>query len=127
MPQGYTEIVDAARREVLSIPARRAVELLRHEDVTFIDLRDSAEVVENGKIPGAEHCPRGSLEFRIPSDSEWFMPVFISGRQLVFYCSHGLRSVLAARTAMQMGVDNVCSMEGGFKAWQAEGGEVAQA
>ncbi len=113
-------------REVETIEATEA--LLHHNrpDVCFVDLRDGFELVEFGLIPGAEHCPRGSLEFRIPVDSPFHRPVFASGKRFVFYCSHGQRSILATRTAKQMGLEKVCHIRGGMKAWVEAGGEVAR-
>ena len=44
------------------------------------------------------------------------------GKQIVFYCAYGERSVLAVRTAQEAGLDNVCHVIGGLGAWIAEGG-----
>jgi rhodanese-related sulfurtransferase len=35
-----------------------------------------------------------------------------------------MRSALAAQTVQQMGLEPVCHMAGGFKAWKAAGGPV---
>lgn len=102
-----------------------AIELLKRGEVCFVDLRDGFELDEYGLIPGAEHCPRGSLEFRIPVESEFHRTYFSSGKRFVFYCSHGQRSILATDTAKQMGLDDVCHIRGGMRAWVEAGGKVA--
>lgn len=102
-----------------------AIELLKRGEVCFVDLRDGFELDEYGLIPGAKHCPRGSLEFRIPVESEFHRTYFSSGKCFVFYCSHGQRSILATDTAKQMGLDDVCHIRGGMRAWVEAGGKVA--
>jgi rhodanese-related sulfurtransferase len=47
-------------------------------------------------------------------------------KRLVLYCASGGRSVLAAKTLLDMGFANICHMGGGFGAWTQAGGPVAQ-
>jgi rhodanese-related sulfurtransferase len=47
-------------------------------------------------------------------------------QRLVLYCASGGRSVLAAKTLLDMGFANICHMGGGFGAWTQAGGPVAQ-
>lgn len=103
-----------------------AIALHGQPGVTFVDLRDGDELREFGMIPGAEHCPRGSLEFRIPPDSPWHRPYFAAPHRFILYCSHGQRSILATETAMSLGLAEVCHIRGGMIAWVAAGGPVAK-
>ena len=89
-----------------------------------MDLRDSAELQQEGKIPGAVHVNRGMLEFAIDPTTKYHNPVFSSGKKIVFYCAGGGRSALAAATAEDMGLDNVAHLAGGFKAWKEAGAPV---
>lgn len=77
----------------------------------FVDLRDIRELQREGKIPGAFHAPRGMLEFWVDPESP-------------YHCAGGWRSALAAQTAQRMGLEPVCHIEGGFKAWLEAGGAV---
>ena len=113
-----------ARIETLE--PEEAMRLVGDRNICFVDLRDGFELLENGMIPGAEHCPRGSLEFRIPKDSQWYRPFFGEQKRFVFYCSHGQRSILATETALRLGLENVCHIRGGMNAWLAAGGPVAK-
>ena len=109
------------------IPTIDAVEALKHhnsEDFCFVDLRDGLELREYGLIPGAMHCPRGSLEFRIPPDSAYHREFFSQYRQFIFYCSHGQRSILATHTAQKLGLQNVSHISGGMIAWVKAGGAI---
>ncbi len=112
--------------QIVTIEPVEAIELHRKSEVCFVDLRDGFELLEHGLIPGAEHCPRGSLEFRIPVKSEFHQTYFSTCDRFVFYCSHGQRSILATDTAMKLGLENVCHIRGGMKAWLAAGGPVAR-
>ena len=77
-------------------------------------------------IPGAFHCPRGMLEFWIDPDSPYAKEKFQSGDQFVFYCASGWRSALSARTAQEMGLENVSHITDGFGGWKKAGGPVGE-
>lgn len=109
-----------------TIEPAEAIELHKHGDICFVDLRDGFELAEHGMIPEAEHCPRGSLEFRIPIESEFHRAYFSNDKRFVFYCSHGQRSILATDTAQQMGLGDVCHIRGGMRAWLEAGGKVTR-
>ncbi len=118
------ELVAEANSKVHTVPAAEATQRLSDPDTVFIDLRDSAELQREGKIPGAVHANRGMLEFMIDPSSSHHNPVFASGKKLLFYCAGGGRSAMAAATAQDMGLRNVSHLGGGFKAWREAGGKV---
>jgi len=120
--KGWRQLVDEAKQEVETVSAQEALELLKDPDTVFVDVRDSAELQREGKIPGALHVNRGMLEFAVDPAPPYHNPVFSSGKKIVFYCAGGGRSALAAATAQMMGLSGVASLGGGFKAWKdAEG------
>lgn len=121
------DLVAEANRKVTTVPVEQARQLLKQPDVAFVDLRDSAELARDGKIPGAVHVNRGMLEFNLDPSLPYHNPVFSSGKRIVFYCASGGRSALAAATAQDMGLTNVVHLGGGFKAWREAGGEVEKA
>jgi rhodanese-related sulfurtransferase len=131
MPQtittGYKALVDAAEREIETLPVEEAIELASRDDTVLVDIRDPRELTRDGKIPGAFHCPRGMLEFWIDPASPYFKPVFGQDKKYVFFCAGGLRSALAAQTAQQMGLKPVAHVRGGFGAWKKAGGPVEAA
>ena len=122
---GYKDLVEAAEARVKTIPAAEATDRLGSDDVVFVDLRDVRELKREGGIPGAFHCPRGLLEFWIDPESPYHHAVFSEPKEFVFFCNLGWRSALAADIAQQMGL-RTCHIGGGFEAWKACGGEVAQ-
>jgi len=125
MKKGYKQLLDEANAEVTAIAPTDAMPLLAQKDrVTFIDLRDPRELEREGRIPGAVHCPRGMLEFWIDPESPYHRPVFAEKKKLLFFCAGGWRSALAAKTAQDMGLDDVAHLEGGFTAWRQADGAV---
>lgn len=122
---GYRQLVEAAEKNIKIISADEA--LARHGDdgVVFVDLRDVRELKREGGIPGAFHCPRGLLEFWIDPESPYHHAIFAEPKEFVFFCNLGWRSALAADIAQQMGL-TTSHIDGGFEAWKAAGGEVAE-
>ena len=122
---GYKALVEAAEARIQTISAEEAIDKLGSGDVVFVDLRDVRELKREGGIPGAFHCPRGLREFWIDPESPYHHAVFAEPKEFVFFCNLGWRSALAADIAQQM-VLETCHIDGGFEAWKAFGGEVAQ-
>ena len=112
------ELVAQANSRVKTISAQDAALHLNDARTVFVDLRDSAELLKEGKIPGAIHINRGMLEFTLDPMLPYHNPVFASGKNFIFYCASGGRSALAADTAQTMGLANVAHLAGGFKGWK---------
>jgi rhodanese-related sulfurtransferase len=128
MPQnittGYKALVEAAEKQIETLPIGEAIKLAGNPDVVLVDIRDIRELQRDGKIPGAIHAPRGMLEFWIDPGSPYHKPVFAQDKKYVFFCAGGLRSALAALTVQQMGMKPVAHIAGGFSAWRKAGGPV---
>ena len=128
MPQTITTsakaLVEAAEREVETLPVEEAIKLHGRDDVVLVDIRDVRELQRDGKVPGAFHCPRGMLEFWIDPTSHYHKPLFAQDKRYVFFRAGGLRSALAAQTAQRMGLKPVAHIGGGFGAWKKAGGPV---
>lgn len=118
------QLVADANTRVKAIAPADAQSLAMAADTVFVDLRDSAELECDGKIPGAVHVTRGMLKFARDPTLPCHHPAFSSGKHVIFYCASGGRSALAADTAQQMGLQHVSHLGGGFKAWCEAGGAV---
>ena len=128
MPQNITlsakSLVETARTQIKELSAAEMIAKARDPNVVMVDIRDPRELERDGRIPGAFHATRGMLEFWIDPASPYYKPVFGEDKQFVFFCAGGLRSVLAAKTAQDMGLKPVAHMIGGFGAWKAAGGAI---
>jgi len=128
MPQsihrGIKALIDEADAEIETISAADAIKLVSNQDIVIVDIRDPREIEREGRIPGAFSCTRGMLEFWIDPASPYAKPIFQQDKKFLFYCAGGLRSVLAAKSAQDMGLKPVAHMGGGFAAWRDAGGPV---
>jgi len=125
MKKGYKDLLADAARRVQGITPAQALDWHGDPEVVFIDLRDPRELEREGMIPGAFHAPRGMLEFWVDPESPYHKTIFASGKRFLFYCAGGWRSALATDTVQSMGLNPVCHLEGGFKAWKEAGNPVA--
>jgi rhodanese-related sulfurtransferase len=125
--RGYKLLVAEASSAIETIPAAEAMKQLHAEDIIFIDVRDLPELERDGKIPGAVHASRGSLEFYADPESPAHKDVFASGKKLILYCARGLRSALATQRLQEMGLRRVAHVGGGMNAWKAANGPVEAA
>ncbi len=123
MRKSAGDLVAAANATVDKIDVEQAKALLSHDDVVFVDVRETHEVAQ-GKIPGAVHVPRGLLEFIADPGSPMHNPALSSDKRLVIYCGTGGRSALASKTLKDMGVARVTNMLGGIAGWREGGGAI---
>lgn len=121
MKKGYKQFLEEANGEVEVVSAADAAALHGDDNVVFVDLRDPRERERGGSVPGAFACPRGMLEFWVDPESPYAKPIFAEDKRFVFFCASGWRSALATKTVQDMGLDNVCHIEGGFTAWTDAG------
>ena len=122
--RGIKQMVAEANAEIETISAQQAIKLKDDPNAVIVDLRDIRELTRDGRVPGAFHAPRGMLEFWVDPESPYYKEIFGSGKKFVFFCAGGMRSALAAQTVQRMGLEPVCHIEGGFRAWQEAGGPV---
>ena len=121
MKKGYKDLLAEAEAMVEAVDVTEAARLHGRDNVIFVDLRDPREREREGTIAEAFSCPRGMLEFWIDPESPYHKPVFAEDKLFLFYCASGWRSALATKTALEMGLENVCHLEGGFTAWRDQG------
>lgn len=124
MRKGYKDLLAEANTVIETYPVETAVAHLNDEEIVFVDLRDTPELVRDGKIQGAVHVPRGLLEFLVDPESPNHNLIFSSGKKLLFYSTGGKRSAFAAQRVQEMGLTQVAHIGGGIKAWKEAGGPV---
>jgi rhodanese-related sulfurtransferase len=116
-----SQMVAEAKQRIESLTPEQLVVELARGDVILVDLREPAELAQNGSIPGAVHAPRGMLEFWADPASPYHRPELDPTGRVVLYCASGGRSALAADTLAQIGYANVAHLDGGFKGWTERG------
>lgn len=115
------DLVSEARAQITEISPATVSEV-RDEGTVVLDVREPYEY-RRGHVPGAANVPRGVLEFRIDGLDvfEGLTDEARLKKPILVYCRSGKRAALATARLQEMGYSNVKSIEGGFKAWQAEG------
>ncbi|MEP3247053.1 MAG: rhodanese-like domain-containing protein [Sneathiella sp.] len=126
MKKTVKQMVAAANERIETLSVADAIALHGKENVTFVDIRDVRELEREGQVPGAVHAPRGMLEFWVDPESPYHKELFANGNKFVFFCAAGWRSALATDTVRDMGLENICHIDGGFGAWKAAEGPVEE-
>ena len=108
-------LVSEAANEIKTIDADEAYKMLQNKNCNLIDIRESNELENTGRVEGASHIPRGMLEIYLDPNS----PVFQNGqidqnKEFVLFCAGGVRSALAVKSLKDMGYQKVSHIDGGF-------------
>ena len=110
-------LVTQALKEVKTISTEEAHQMVSENKCNLIDIRDIRELQKEGQVEGANHIPRGMLEFWLDPESVYFKEGKLDlNKEMVLFCAGGLRSALAAKTLKDMGFDKVSHVDGGFGA-----------
>ena len=110
-------LVKEALNKIKTINEDEAFDLVNEKKCNLIDIRDIRELQKEGQIEGANHIPRGMLEFWLDPDSAYFKDGKLDmNKEMVLFCAGGMRSALAAKTLKDMGFEKVSHIDGGFGA-----------
>ena len=110
-------LVGEALKEIKTISTDEAYKMASNEQCNLIDIRDIRELQKEGQVEGANHIPRGMLEFWLDPNSGYFKDGKLDlNKEMVLFCAGGLRSALAAKSLKDMGFEKVSHIEGGFGA-----------
>ena len=116
------ELVNNALKEIKTLSADQALELVKENKCSLVDIRDIRELDKEGKIQNSAHIPRGMLEFWMDPQSAYFKSGKIDmEKEIVLFCAGGLRSALATKSLKDMGYKNVSHIEGGFSSMKNKG------
>ena len=120
--RGFRQMLAEANAVIETISVHDAQALVGDADVVFVDVRETVERQASGGIKDSVHAPRGFLEIIADPEGPMHVASLASGKRLLLYCGSGGRSALAAKTLMDMGLENVCNIAGGYAAWVEAGG-----
>ena len=120
--RGFKQMLAEANAMIETISVEDAQALVGNADVVFVDVRETVERQKSGGIKDSVHVPRGFLEIIADPETPMHIDSLASGKRLVLYCGSGGRSALAAKTLIDMGLENVCNIAGGYGAWVEAGG-----
>jgi molybdopterin/thiamine biosynthesis adenylyltransferase/rhodanese-related sulfurtransferase len=107
-------LIAQVKQGIKEIDVHQLQQWLDDGDTVVIDIREFDEYAQ-GTIPGSYYVPRGFLELRIEN------VVPNRNTPIALYCAGGVRSVLGARSLVEMGYTDVVSVAGGFGGWKNAG------
>ena len=108
-------LVSEALQEIKTISVDEAHKLANDNQCNLIDIRDIRELQKEGQVEGANHIPRGMLEFWLDPESVYFKDGKLDlNKEMVLFCAGGMRSALAAKSLKDMGFKKVSHIDGGF-------------
>ncbi len=119
------DLVKEAKGEIENLSPEQVSEELA-SGATLVDVRESEELKQNGRIAGSLHAPRGMLEFYADPAMPYYKPEFDKNKRIILHCASGGRSALAVATLKEMGYKNVAHLDGGIKAWKDSGKPVVE-
>lgn len=115
------DLIKEANSQIEQLSPAQVKAAIEQGNITLIDIRESEELKQQGRIPGAIHAPRGMLEFYADPSLPYHKPEFNRDNRIILHCASGGRSALAALTLQQMGYEKVAHLSGGLKAWKEAG------
>ncbi len=108
-------LVAEAMNEIKTIDADQAYQMVQDKNCNLIDIRESNELENSGRVEGASHIPRGMLEVYLDPNNPMFQNGKIEkNKEFVLFCAGGVRSALAVKSLKDMGYQNVSHIDGGF-------------
>lgn len=113
MPKTVQELVAEAKAQIENLSVEQTAGEV-DQGAVLVDIRESEELRNVGRIPGAVHIPRGMLEFKAAGQLD-------PSQRIIVHCAAGGRSALAVLALRELGYENVAHLEGGFGAWKESG------
>lgn len=106
------DLLDEARKKLKEMTVQEVHDYLEAGNAPILlDVRGLDEW-ERGHLKGAVHIPRGELETRVEAE------VPDKSLEVVVICAGGVRSLLAGETLLNLGYEQIISMEGGYGDWE---------
>ena len=108
-------LVSEAMQEIKTISVEEALKMSEDNNCNLIDIRESNELENTGKVENSVHIPRGKLEIYLDPNSALFQQgVLDQNKEMVLFCAGGVRSALAVKALKNMGYKKISHIEGGF-------------
>ena len=108
-------LVAEAMNEIKTIDVDQAYQMVKDKNCNLIDIRESSELENTGRVEGANHIPRGMLEVYFDPNSSIFQNEQIDrNKEFVLFCAGGVRSALAVKSLNEMGYQKISHIDGGF-------------
>jgi rhodanese-related sulfurtransferase len=102
------------------IDAEDAKALVDDGDAVIVDVREPAELLVTGKVPGALNIPLAEFLARADPASPDHEPTLAPEKTVILYCGSGKRAQFAGNKLVEFGYREVFNL-GGLKDWELAG------
>jgi rhodanese-related sulfurtransferase len=102
------------------IDADDAKALIDDGEAVIIDVREPAEILATGKVPGSINIPLAEFLARADPGSPDHEPALEPDKTVILYCASGKRSQFAGNKLVELGYREVFNL-GGLKDWELAG------
>lgn len=113
-------------KSVEPIDAEDAKALIDDGDAVVIDVREPAELLATGKVPGSINIPLAEFLERADPASPDHEPSLQADKAVILYCGSGKRAQFAGNKLVELGYREVFNL-GGLKDWELAGLPVDEA
>ncbi len=124
-PRTFNAMAAEAMAAVPSVsPAQAHRQLNQEPDTLVIDVRDAADIVQTGTVPGAVNLSLGALTYLADQEvpESWRDPRLADRRRpLITTCILGPMGALGGKLLQDMGFTNIAILAGGVQAWTEAG------
>lgn len=94
--------------------------MLDRGEAVVIDVREPAELMASGKVPGALNIPLSEFLAKADPGSPDHEPGLDPEKTVILYCASGKRSQFAGNKLIDLGYREVFNL-GGLKEWELAG------
>lgn len=108
------------------IDAEDAKALIDSGEAVVIDVREPAELLATGKVPGSINIPLAEFLAKADPGSPDHEPALQPEKTVILYCASGKRSQFAGNKLIELGYRDVLNL-GGLKDWELAGLPVDEA
>lgn len=102
------------------IDAEDAKALIDDGEAVVVDVREPAELMATGKVPGSINIPLAEFLARADPASPDHDPALQPEKTIIVYCASGKRSQFAGNKLLELGYRKVFNL-GGLKDWELAG------
>lgn len=102
---------------ISQVTADKLDNIVAEKIFNIIDVRDQVAIKDQGDIPGSINIPFKIIESSMDPEHEDYHTVFEANRPILFCCTGGVMSYMAALKAEKNGIQDLHNLEGGHAAW----------
>lgn len=106
-----------SQAHIAQVTAGKLDNIIAEKIFNIIDVRDAVDIKNQGGIPGSINIPFKIIESSMDPDHEDYHAVFDENKPILFCCTGGVMSYMAALKAEKKGIQDLHNLEGGHASW----------